>query len=83
MSLGRIAALNTGAKIPLLGFGTWQSEPGQVGAAVFEALRAGYRHLVRIERLIRDSFHVELIVFLRILPKCKSPQVYDRTRMHN
>jgi L-glyceraldehyde reductase len=28
-----------------LGFGTWQAEPGQVEAAVFEALKAGYRHL--------------------------------------
>lgn len=29
----------------LLGFGTWQAEPGQVEAAVFEALKAGYRHI--------------------------------------
>lgn len=28
-----------------MGFGTWQAEPGQVEAAVFEALKAGYRHL--------------------------------------
>jgi len=46
MSLSRRALLNTGAKIPQIGFGTWQSEPGQVGTAVYEALRAGYRHLV-------------------------------------
>lgn len=46
MSFGRKVALNTGAKIPLLGFGTWQSEAGQVSVAVFEALKAGYRHLV-------------------------------------
>ncbi|KAF1832497.1 Aldo/keto reductase [Decorospora gaudefroyi] len=45
MSLGRKVTLNTGAKIPQLGFGTWQAEPGQVGAAVLEALKAGYRHL--------------------------------------
>ncbi|KAK5111543.1 mitochondrial glycerol dehydrogenase Gld1 [Meristemomyces frigidus] len=45
MSLGRKATLNTGAQIPLLGFGTWQSEPGQVSTAVYEALKAGYRHL--------------------------------------
>jgi len=45
MSLGRKVTLNTGASIPQLGFGTWQSEPGQVKAAVLEALKAGYRHL--------------------------------------
>ncbi|KAL5113567.1 mitochondrial glycerol dehydrogenase Gld1 [Pleosporales sp. CAS-2024a] len=45
MSLGRTVKLNTGASIPLLGFGTWQSEPGQVKAAVLEALKTGYRHL--------------------------------------
>ena len=39
------------AKIPAnasrsqLGFGTWQAEPGQVEIAVFEALKAGYRHI--------------------------------------
>jgi len=45
MSLGRKVTLNTGATIPQLGFGTRQAEPGQVGAAVLEALKAGYRHL--------------------------------------
>lgn len=45
MSLGKTATLNTGAKIPTLGFGTWQSAPGEVGNAVYEALKAGYRHL--------------------------------------
>jgi L-glyceraldehyde reductase len=28
-----------------LGFGTWQAEPGQVEAAVYEALKAGYKHI--------------------------------------
>ncbi|EEH18250.2 hypothetical protein PABG_00813 [Paracoccidioides brasiliensis Pb03] len=45
MSFGRSACLNTGHHIPLLGYGTWQSAPGEVGAGVFEALKAGYRHL--------------------------------------
>ncbi|GAD99583.1 aldehyde reductase (AKR1), putative [Paecilomyces variotii No. 5] len=45
MSLGKKVTLNSGHQIPQLGFGTWQAEPGQVGEAVYEALKAGYRHL--------------------------------------
>ncbi|KAJ5554722.1 hypothetical protein N7535_007168 [Penicillium sp. DV-2018c] len=45
MSLGKKVILNSGYAIPQLGFGTWQSAPGQVGEAVYEALKAGYRHL--------------------------------------
>ncbi|KAH6867807.1 NADP-dependent oxidoreductase domain-containing protein [Thelonectria olida] len=29
-----------------LGYGTWQSSPGEVASGIFEALRVGYRHLV-------------------------------------
>ncbi|KAL1991879.1 hypothetical protein VTN49DRAFT_5187 [Thermomyces lanuginosus] len=45
MSLGKTAKLNTGAEIPLRGYGTWQAKPGEVGEGVFQALKAGYRHL--------------------------------------
>ncbi|KNG82013.1 aldehyde reductase 1 [Aspergillus nomiae NRRL 13137] len=45
MSLHKKVTLNSGAEIPTLGFGTWQSAPGEVGEAVYQALKAGYRHL--------------------------------------
>ncbi|KAL4926189.1 uncharacterized protein BDV17DRAFT_299859 [Aspergillus undulatus] len=36
--------LNTGAKIPAVGFGTWKAGPGEAAAAVQAAFDAGYRH---------------------------------------
>lgn len=37
--------LNTGAKIPAVGLGTWQSAPGDVYHATVAALKNGYRHI--------------------------------------
>ncbi|KAL6138774.1 hypothetical protein ACLB2K_064053 [Fragaria x ananassa] len=37
--------LNTGAKIPSVGLGTWHAEPGVVGQAVIAAVKNGYRHI--------------------------------------
>lgn len=45
MSFGKTSTLSSGHKIPTLGYGTWQAKPGEVGAGVYEALKAGYRHL--------------------------------------
>ncbi|CAI0427285.1 unnamed protein product [Linum tenue] len=37
--------LNTGAKIPSIGLGTWQAAPGVVGDTVTTAIKIGYRHI--------------------------------------
>jgi diketogulonate reductase-like aldo/keto reductase len=45
MALNRSFTLNTSAKIPAVGFGTWQAAPHEVERAVEVALKSGYRHI--------------------------------------
>ncbi|KAL1523637.1 hypothetical protein AB1Y20_018573 [Prymnesium parvum] len=41
----RTCLLSSGARMPLVGLGTWQAPRGEVGAAVSAALKCGYRHI--------------------------------------
>ena len=44
-SLNSTLKLNNGVEIPVLGLGTWLSEPGEVKLAVEHALKIGYKHV--------------------------------------
>lgn len=53
--------LNSGHQIPMLGLGTWKSAPGEVGRAITEAIKIGYRHfdcawIYGNEKEIGDAF---------------------------
>merc|ERR1719283_115950 len=45
MNANTTLTFNNGHKIPVFGLGTWKSKPGQVTAAVEDAIRMGYRHI--------------------------------------
>ena len=81
--------LNNGVSIPVLGFGTWKAENGEVAyQAVLEALKAGYRHIdtaaiykneESVGRAIRDSgvSRQEIFVTTKLWNTIHS---YDETR---
>ncbi|KAG1464927.1 hypothetical protein G6F56_004983 [Rhizopus delemar] len=89
MSLGRTFQLNTGATIPALGLGTWQSKPNEVYEAVLIALKNGYRHIdtafiygneKEIGQAIKDSKipREELFITTKLWNNSHSPAAVEK-----
>ncbi|URE05901.1 hypothetical protein MUK42_03454 [Musa troglodytarum] len=57
--MAKFFTLNTGAKIPSVGLGTWQSEPGLVGAAVIAAVKNDFSHRSDVRH--SDGTHAPLL----------------------
>lgn len=73
-------ALNTGARIPTVGLGVWQSPQGEVTrAAVTTALQLGYRH-VDTARIYRNEADVGAAVRESGVPR---GQVFVTTKLWN
>jgi len=66
--------LNTGAKIPAIGFGTWKAGPGEAATAVRAAFKAGYRHFVRFNPHVPGKKSTDSIV-IRIALLSVSPMI--------
>lgn len=45
LSMASAFTLSSGHSMPMLGYGTFRSAPGEVRSALYEAIKAGYRHL--------------------------------------
>lgn len=74
--------LNSGYKFPILGLGTWQSKPGEVGVAVKHALtKAGYRHI--------DGAHIYLNepeigkVYAEVFKTIKREEIFITSKLWN
>ena len=87
--LNRVLKLNDGNLIPILGLGTWLSEPGEVRTAVEHALRGGYTHVdcaaiyfnEKVSHFIIDCFFILYInVCLRKLVKVSNCLEYQERR---
>ncbi|KUI67526.1 D/L-glyceraldehyde reductase [Cytospora mali] len=93
MSFGNKAKLLSGQEIPTLGYGTWQSAPGEVSVGIYEALKAGYRHLdlakiYENQKEVAEGLHKgmkefgikreELFLTSKLWNNCHRPEVVEK-----
>lgn len=60
--------LNSGHTMPIIAYGTFRSAPGEVGPAVIEAIKAGYRHLDVSGELVCTLFSYHILCLILYSP---------------
>lgn len=76
-----------------LGYGTWQSKPGEVSVGIYEALKAGYRHLdlakiYENQKEVAEGLHKgikefglkreDLFITSKLWNNCHRPEVVEK-----
>ena len=73
--------LNSGHTMPIIAYGTFRSAPGEVGPAVIEAIKAGYRHLdVSGELCSYIVPHTRILCLILYIKMNHSLHMYMETR---
>ena len=73
--------LNSGHTMPIIAYGTFRSAPGEVGPAVIEAIKAGYRHLdVSGELFSYIVPHTRILCLILYIKMNHSLHMYMETR---
>ena len=87
MDINSTITLNDGVKIPVIGLGTWLSEPGEVKMATEVAIKEGFRHvdcaaIYKNEKVVRLHYFHPLIVAImcRRLGMVSAPQGWPGRR---
>ena len=87
MDINSTITLNDGVKIPVIGLGTWLSEPGEVKMATEVAIKEGFIHvdcaaIYKNEKVVRLHYFHPLIVAImcRRLGMVSAPQGWPGRR---
>jgi len=76
--------LNNGLKIPVSGFGIYQTPPEEAANITYEALKAGYRHIDSAQAYQNEKEGAEGIAkFLKKYPNVKRSDIFFTTKIKN